>query len=105
MGHWRYPIGPNFFKVKQLIIKIFAHQNNAIVIELQGEPWVEGWTTSAPVETQLASMNAATLVDNVAFAKKTGMKEIYVWGVEWWYWMKTTQNNPTLWNAAKTLNQ
>ena len=105
MGHWRYPIGPNFFKVKQLIIKIFAHQNNAIVIELQGEPWVEGWTTSAPVETQLASMNAATLVDNVAFAKKTGLKEIYVWGVEWWYWMKTTQNNPTLWNAAKTLNQ
>ena len=105
MGHWRYPIGPNFFILKQLIIKLFAHQNNAIVIELQGEPWVQGWTTSAPVETQLASMNAATLVDNVAFAKETGMKEVYVWGVEWWYWMKVNQNNPTLWDAAKTLNQ
>ncbi|KKQ80363.1 MAG: Glycosyl hydrolase, family 35, partial [Candidatus Moranbacteria bacterium GW2011_GWD2_38_7] len=40
MGHWRYPIGPNFFKMKQLVIKLFANQNNAIVIELQGEPWV-----------------------------------------------------------------
>jgi hypothetical protein len=102
MGHWRYPIGPNFFKVKQLIIKIFAHQNNAIIIELQGEPWVGGWTTDAPIETQLASMNAEILLDNVEFAKKTGMNEIYVWGVEWWYYMKATQSNPTLWDAART---
>ena len=101
MGHWRYPIGPNFFKVKQLIIKLFANQNNAIVIELQGEPWVAGWTTDAPVETQLASMNAEILTDNVQFAKKTGMKEIYVWGVEWWYWMKVAKNNSTVWEAAK----
>lgn len=103
MGHWRYPIGPNFFKIKQLFIKLFAKQDNAIVIELQGEPWVAGWTTDAPVETQLASMNAEILKDNVEFAKKTGMKEIYIWGVEWWYWMKTTQNNATLWEQARTI--
>ena len=102
-GHWRYPIGPNFFKAKQLLIKLFAHQKNAIVIELQGEPWVEGWTVHAPVETQLASMNADILKDNVEFAKKTGMKEIYIWGVEWWYWMKINQNNTTLWETAKSL--
>lgn len=101
MGHWRYPIGPNFFKAKQLLIKLFADQENAIVIELQGEPWVAGWTTDAPIETQLASMNAEKLTENIIFAQKTGMKEIYVWGVEWWYWMKTKQNNPTLWESAK----
>ncbi|KKQ50694.1 MAG: Glycoside hydrolase family 35 [Parcubacteria group bacterium GW2011_GWD2_38_11] len=105
MGHWRYPIGPNFFKVKQLLIETFADQDNAIVIELQGEPWVAGWTIDAPVEVQLASMNAEILVDNVEFAKKTGMNEIYVWGVEWWYYMKTVQNNPTLWEVAKTFVQ
>jgi hypothetical protein len=102
MGHWRYPIGPNFFKIKQLVIKLFAKQDNAIVIELQGEPWVAGWTTDAPVETQLASMNGTILADNIEFAKKTGMKEIYVWGVEWWYWMKVNQNNSTLWETAKS---
>jgi hypothetical protein len=48
-------------------------------------------------------MNADILLDNVEFAKKTGMNEIYVWGVEWWYWMKTTQNNPTLWEQAKNI--
>lgn len=104
MGHWRYPIGPNFFKVKQLLIELFANQDNAIVIELQGEPWVAGWTIDAPVEVQLASMNADILKDNIEFAKKTGMKEIYVWGVEWWYYMKTKQNNSTLWETAKTFS-
>ncbi len=104
-GYWKYPLGPNFFKAKRLLIKLFAHQNNAIVIELQGEPWVRGWTTSAPMETQLASMNAEKLADNVAFAKKTEMKEIYIWGVEWWYWLKTQQYNPTLWDQAKKIVQ
>ncbi len=105
MGHWRYPIGPNFFKAKQLLIRIFAKQKNAIVIELQGEPWVKGWTVDAPVDVQLASMNSSILMDNVEFAKKTGMDEIYVWGVEWWYWMKTNQNNATLWETAKSFNE
>lgn len=102
-GHWHYPIGPNFFKAKQLLIKLFAHQNNTIVIELQGEPWVDGWTVHAPIEKQLASMNADILKDNVKFAKKTGIKEIYVWGIEWWYWMKEKQHNPTLWETAKLI--
>jgi hypothetical protein len=101
MGHWRYPIGPNFFKIKQQFIKLFANQDNAVVIELQGEPWVAGWTIDAPIEVQLASMNAEKLVENFEFAKKTGMKEIYIWGVEWWYWMKINQNNSTLWESAR----
>ncbi|HOX10495.1 MAG TPA: hypothetical protein P5323_03610 [Candidatus Moranbacteria bacterium] len=105
LGHWRYPIGPNFFKAKQLLIKLFAKQNNTIVVELQGEPWVEGWTVHAPVERQLESMNAEILVDNIEFAKKTGINEIYVWGVEWWYWMKKTQNNATVWETVKTFTR
>lgn len=103
VGHWHYPIGPNFFKAKQLLIELFAGQKNAVVIELQGEPWVAGWTVHAPVDVQLESMNKDKLIDNVEFAKKTGMKEIYIWGVEWWYWMKTMQNNPTLWDTAREL--
>jgi hypothetical protein len=105
LGHWRYPIGPNFFKAKQFLIKMLANQKNTIVVELQGEPWVEGWTVHAPVERQLASMNENILKDNVEFAKKTGIGEIYIWGVEWWYWMKTTQNNQALWETAKEINK
>jgi len=71
------------------------------VIELQGEPWVAGWTTNVPLEQQFASMNDVRLVDNINFARKVGFAEIYVWGVEWWYWVKVNQNHPEVWEAAK----
>ena len=35
--------------------------------------------------------------------KKTGLDTFYLWGVEWWYWMKTAQNQPAIWTEAKTL--
>jgi len=38
----------------------------------------------------------------IDFAKKTGFDEQYLWGAEWWYWMKT-QGNDEYWNHAKEL--
>ncbi|HBP00754.1 MAG: hypothetical protein UY41_C0017G0016 [Candidatus Moranbacteria bacterium GW2011_GWE1_49_15] len=102
-GAWKYPIGPNFFKAKKLLVRIFASQKNVAVIELQGEPWIEGWTTNFPLERQFQSMDAAKLKENIEFARKTGITDIYVWGVEWWYWLKATQNSPEVWDQAKRL--
>lgn len=101
LGYYDYPIGPRFFHFKHWLTKLFTDQENFIVIELQGEPWISGWTTSAPVEDQLKSMNSERLVDNINFAKKTGFSEIYLWGVEWWYWMKVKQDHPEIWETAK----
>lgn len=102
-GAWKYPIGPNFFKIKRFLISVFAGQRNVAVIELQGEPWIEGWTTNFPLERQFQSMNAEKLKDNIEFARKTGIKDIYVWGVEWWYWLKVNHNHADVWNQAKEL--
>jgi hypothetical protein len=98
---FNYPIGPNFFKFKYWLIKKFARQNNIIIVELQGEPWLKGWTTDQPVDEQLESMDAKKLKDNVEFAKKTGFDTAYLWGAEWWYWMKVNKGNDKLWEAAK----
>ncbi len=40
---------------------------------------------------------------NIDFAKKTGLKEFYLWGSEWWYWMKKKQNRPAIWDQAKKI--
>jgi hypothetical protein len=101
LGYYDYPIGPRFFHFKYWMSRFLTGQKNVITIELQGEPWVLGWTTSAPLETQFASMNELKLVDNIEFAKKVGFSEIYVWGVEWWYWLKTQKENPQLWETAR----
>lgn len=103
VGYYKYPIGPKFFQFKNMLNKIFAKQNNAIVIELQAEPWINGWTVARPLEEQFSSMNPNILADNVSFAKKVGFPEVYLWGVEWWYWLKKTQNHPELWNEAKLI--
>ena len=103
LGAWKYPIGPNFFKFKQMLINVFAGQKNAIVIELQGEPWLQGWTTGFPLDQQLVSMNSEKLKDNVQFAKNSGFSDIYVWGVEWWYYLKVKHDYPNVWDAAKEI--
>lgn len=102
-GYYVYPLGPRFFLIKKWVIEKFADQKNAIVIELQGEPWVKGWTVHQPLEEQFKSMNEKKLAENVLYAQKSGFDTIYVWGVEWWYWLQTTQNVSTLWDTAREL--
>ncbi len=102
-GFFTYPIGPRFFRFKYGLIKLLAGQDRAIVIELQAEPWISGWTVSKPLKEQFASMNVKKLKANVKYAREVGFPSIYLWGVEWWYWLKTERNHPELWNAAKKM--
>ncbi|MDR3559046.1 MAG: beta-galactosidase [Candidatus Pacebacteria bacterium] len=102
-GYYSYPIGPMFFRLKYALINLFAHQNKAMVIELQAEPWVSGYTTQMPLSEQFKSMNVDKLKSNVEYARKVGFPEIYLWGVEWWYWLKVKEGHPELWNEAKIL--
>jgi len=103
VGYLDYPIGPRFFHFKHWLIKTFARQEKVIVVELQAEPWINGWTTSGPLEEQFKSMNPRKLEDNVDFARKVGYPEVYLWGAEWWYWLKVSQNHPELWETAQKL--
>jgi len=103
LGYFDYPIGPRFFQFKAYFNKILAHQENNIVIELQGEPWISGYTTEQPLDEQFKSMDAEKLKHNVSFARKAGFPEIYLWGAEWWYWLRINQGYPELWNTARDL--
>lgn len=103
LGYFDYPIGPKFFQFKHWLIKTLAGQDRVIVIELQAEPWISGWTTEQPLSEQFQSMNSEKLSDNVSFAKKVGFPFVYLWGAEWWYWLKKEKNHPELWATAENL--
>jgi hypothetical protein len=103
IGYFNYPIGPRFFHFKKWLAHLFTGQENFIVIELQAEPWISGWTTQRPLEEQFQSMNAGKLKENVEFAQKVGFAEVYLWGAEWWYRLKVEKNQPELWNQAKEM--
>jgi hypothetical protein len=85
----------------EIINKFF--NKKVIGIELQAEPWASKPLMEAPIEEQIKSMNIEQFEKNVQYAKETGLDEFYFWGVEWWYWMKTKQNQSEIWNEAKKL--
>lgn len=48
-------------------------------------------------------MNLQQLKENIAYAKSTGLDTFYFWGAEWWYWLKTVQEKPAIWEYAREL--
>ena len=98
-----YPITPAFFRFKKNITRMFANPDKWIVIELQAEPWGPKPFQNLSVTERDQTMNLKKFKEITEFARLSGFRELYLWGVEWWYWEKTTQNNPELWEEARGL--
>ena len=97
-----YPFPPVFYWRKYQIIKAIFDKR-VICGELQAEPWGKSLISDLPREEQEKTMNLEQFKSNIGFAKKTGFDEFYLWGAEWWYWLKTKQNDSGIWDAAREL--
>lgn len=101
-AYFQYPLNPTFYwRRAQLIEKLFAKE--VFVAELQAEPWCPVFLSECELKEQSKTMNLERFKENSEFAKKTGLSEIYLWGSEWWYWLKTKQVQPAIWDEAKKL--
>jgi hypothetical protein len=98
-----YPISPGFFRFKKNITRLFAKAHDWIVIELQAEPWTPVPFQYASQEERDRTMNLEKFKDILEFARKAGFREFYLWGVEYWYWERSVNNNPGMWNEARVL--
>ncbi len=89
LGYFYWPLPPAFYNLKSTLIrKVFAQNNTkTIIAELQTEPWLPDHPALIDSNTQLQTFSPTDLVNNVSYAKRTGFDEIYLWGVEWWYFM------------------
>ncbi len=102
-GYVTYPIGPNFFRAKEKLVRLLTDQEHFSVIELQAEPWASGWVANVPLEEQFITMNESLLEENVTYARRVGFEDIYLWGGEWWYWLKVKKDYPAVWEKGKEL--
>ena len=102
-GPLRYPISPAFFRIKHNLINLFFGSKPAIVIELSSEPWLLQSLVDTPVDTQLERMGIDKFNEVIEFSSKTSFDTFYLWGAEWWYWMKEEQSHPEFWDRAKEL--
>lgn len=104
-GYFTYPIGPNFFLAKELLVRVLTKQEHFSVIELQAEPWANGWVANVSLEEQFITMNEKKLEENVTYARRVGFEDIYLWGGEWWYWLKVKKDYPAVWEKGRELFQ
>lgn len=76
---------------------------DVIGTELQAEPWCANSIMNSSLKEQAQTMDLKQFKKNVEFAKNTGIDTFYFWGAEWWYYMKTINNDSSIWNEAKQL--
>lgn len=95
-------LAPQFYSAKAAYIQ-HTYNKPVISIELQAEPWTALPLKESKLEIQAQSMNPELFRENIDFARQAGLDSYYFWGAEWWYWMKTTHNQPEIWDEAKAL--
>ena len=76
-----------------------------VIHELQAEPWTTASVKVTSEEEQALTMSPQRLGDVMNYAEATGIKTMYFWGSEWWYWRKSQFNDPAMWNAVKKIVQ
>jgi len=93
IGYWNYDWLPaGFYRTKLWVNN--RSIDTAFIMELQAEPWIPDkdiW--DATIEEQYRSMSLDRLQKNMAFAERVGMPRAYLWGAEWWYWLRERGNN------------
>jgi hypothetical protein len=100
--YFSYFYPPQYYGRKaELIEKLFGKK--VICLELQAEPWCPDLTWDCTIEEQAKTMDLEKFKANLEFAQKTGLDTFYLWGAEWWYWMKIQNNNSDIWDEAKDL--
>mgnify|MGYP001584059402 CR=1 FL=1 len=102
-GPIRYPITPAFFRIKQSLVGLVYGQKPSVVIELSMEPWLRRPIVGTPNEILLDRMGIDKFNEMLSFSSKTGFDTFYLWGAEWWYYMKKTQDHPEFWERAKEI--
>ncbi len=104
-GNIEYPISPAFFRLKGKIIRFLIndYSKRFIVIELQAEPWSKIALNEISYDEQIKLFNPDYFAGTIKYAKETGFDEYYLWGAEWWYYLREKYNDNRYWEYAKDL--
>lgn len=100
--YFEYPFPAWFYGSLAGWGKIFTGKD-LYIHELQTEAWLaDGYSMKdAPISELYKSLNPKRLESRIDYGVGSGMRTIDLWGIEWWYQMKTQRGAPELWDTAK----
>ncbi|GBD34172.1 hypothetical protein HRbin34_00496 [bacterium HR34] len=96
-----YPFSPEFYFRKAKVIESLSNKK-VIGIETQAEAWGDKPLPYLSFEKQRELMPLDKFKYLFDFAHKTGIQIQYLWGVEWWYFMKE-KGDSSYWNYSKSI--
>ncbi|MBT3230248.1 hypothetical protein HN358_00480 [Candidatus Uhrbacteria bacterium] len=96
IGSFIFPHSPMIYTLQKILAEPFV--DKVIVSELQMEPWIpeDIGDIDNSIDELYKMFPAEDMEASMVFAKQIGVDEIYLWGVEWWYYMKV-QGEDRLW--------
>jgi hypothetical protein len=88
-----------FYRVKAFVTGI--DMDRLWVAELQAEPWFsEGDPKNTSIEEQEETMNPERLKKHIDYVERIGVERAYLWGVEWWYFMREVHGDGRYWDVV-----
>lgn len=100
--YWTNHIPVIYYRFKGGLLELLHPGKQIAIMELEAEPWTTRGIPNTPIEEQFKTMSMDHFQTIVGKAHATGFSPQYLWGVEWWYWMKD-RDHPEFWEAAKIL--
>lgn len=99
-GYFTYPLSPLFYRLRNASMMLKGKE--MIVSELQAEPWFSDDYTKQSAAYWYNAFTVNDLAENIRFVNEMRVSEAYLWGAEWWEYLKQ-HGDDRLWNAAKIL--
>lgn len=91
---------PSWYRAKTSFMELLFGSQDTYLIELSLEPWLLVPTRDAPLTDQFDRMGIDKMEESINFAHNIRFEKIYLWGVEWWYWLDQ-KGESAHWNYVK----
>lgn len=102
IGQFKTFLPPWFYRLKSQVMSLIYSNKPTYLIELSAEPWLIEPITEVPIAVQLSRMDIEKFNEILEYAKATRFDHQYLWGAEWWYWLKL-KGEAEFWNRGKEL--
>ncbi len=99
-GAFRTALPSSYYRVKTNLMRILFGEREVILSELSLEPWFGAAVETVPIPEQINRMSLEKIEEILAYAKSSRLGTQYLWGVEWWYYMRE-KGHPEFWERMK----
>lgn len=100
---YSYPFTATFYRAKAGLVKL-VYGKKVLISEVQMEPWTPGVALKDfPLDLQYKTLSPERFRKNIILVREIGLSPAYLWGAEWWYWLKTKKDVTMFWEEAQTL--